>query len=111
MADLVAERVAEAQSLLIQRAERLKKLLDAPHNENPSEEFIKGAELVQKLIEGQSELLNQMVFEAPKTVIEQLRNLRLATGNMDQTVVEGMKSTTDAIDGMLDALESMVRSR
>ena len=52
-----------------------------------------------------------MVFEAPKTVIEQLRNLRLATGNMDQTVVEGMKSTTDAIDGMLDALESMVRSR
>ena len=35
MADLVAERVAEAQSLLIQRAERLKKLLDAPHNENP----------------------------------------------------------------------------
>ena len=47
--------------------------------------------------------------DSPKTALEQQRNLMLATGNMSQTVQEGIKSTTDAIDSMLNTLEQMTR--
>lgn len=111
MTDFVVERVAEAKALLLARAERLKKLLDNSRNTVVSEEFVKGAEIVQQLIENETELLDQMVFKEPTNNLELLSNLRLATGDMNQTVAEGMKKTTDAIDGMLDALESLGKSR
>ena len=68
-----------------------------------------GAKIVAEMISGQSKLIDKLVFKAPKTAIEQMRNLQLATGNMNQTPAQGIKTTTDAIDSMLEALEQLGR--
>lgn len=109
MADLINERVNAAQAELEKRAERLKSIVAASQNKKKSEGFAQGIELVSSMIEGQTKLIDSVVFDSPRTRLEQQRNLMLMTGNMNQTVQEGMKSTTDAIDGMLDALEQMSR--
>lgn len=108
MPDVVVQRVAGAQALLLERAERLKRLLKRAENRKVPEKFVEGAELVQQLIEGESELINNMTIDAPRTRLEQIRNLHLATGDASQSVEEGMKTTTTAIDSMLDLLEDML---
>ena len=52
MPDVVVQRVVGAQALLLERAERLKRLLKRAENRKVPEKFVEGAELVQQLIEG-----------------------------------------------------------
>lgn len=111
MADIVNERVDLAQQELQKRAERLKQIVAANKGKSLGPGFTEGIKLVSKMIEDNSKLIDTLIFDAPKTALEQHRNLMLVTGNMSQTVAKGMKSTTDAIDGMLHALEEMSRSR
>ena len=109
MADIVNDRVNTAQAELEKRAKRLKRIITASKNKKTSAGFIQGIELVSQMIEGQIKLIDAVVFESPKTSLEQQRNLLLMTGNMNQSVQEGIKTETDAIDGMLDMLEQMSR--
>lgn len=109
MADIVNERVNVAQQELLKRANRLKRIVAASKGKKNSAGFDKGVKLVSQMIDGQSKLIDTIVFDAPKTALEQDRNLMLMTGTMNQSVKEGIKAATDAIDSMLHALEEMNR--
>ena len=108
MSDIVNERVDAAQQELQKRADRLRKIIESK-GKNRTKAFDEGAKIVAEMISGQSKLIDKLVFKAPKTAIEQMRNLQLATGNMNQTPAQGIKTTTDAIDSMLEALEQLGR--
>ena len=109
MADIVNDRVNAAQAELNKLAERLKRIVAKTKAAKQSAGFVQGVQLVTQMIEGQTKLIDTVVFDSPKTVLEQQRNLMLMTGDMSQTVQEGIKSATDAIDAMLDSLEQMSR--
>ena len=109
MADIVNQRVNIAQQELLKRANRLKRIVASTKGKATSAGFSEGVRLVSDMIDGQSKLLDTVVFDAPKTALEQERNLMLMTGGMNQTVQEGIKASTDAIDAMLHTLEQMSR--
>ncbi len=109
MPDIVNQRVNEAQKELQLRAQKLERLVKNAKGKKISPAFQEGVRLLTDMIENQSKLYDEMIFSAPKTALEQNRNLMLLTGNMNQTVKEGIKTTTDAIDAMIHSLESMVR--
>ncbi len=109
MADIVNERVNAAQAELQKRATRLQRIVKNAQGKKNVAGFQEGVKLVSQMIEGQSKLYDVVVFDAPKTALEQQRNLMLATGGMNQTVPEGIKAATDAIDSMLNTLEQMSR--
>lgn len=111
MADVVNERFFAAQAELEKRAKRLERIVQKTKGKPKNEGIAQGIKLVGEMISGQAQLLDTMVFETPKTALEQQRNLALATGNANQTVQEGMRSTTDAIDCMLDMVEQMANQR
>jgi len=103
------QRVNEALALLALRANRLEKLLKSSQGKPQSEGFNEGTRILSELIKGQSEIIEGMVFTEPKSRLEQMRNLQLTTGGMDQTPTQFLKPTTDAMDMMLEQLEKMVR--
>lgn len=107
--DIVNERVNTAQSELDKRAKRLNRIVASARGKKTSVGFDQGVKLVSEMIRGQSELIDAMVFDSPKTALEQNRNLMLITGNMSQSVQDGIKPATDAIDSMLSTLEQMTR--
>lgn len=109
MADLINDRVNEAQALLAVRAKRLEKLLKSTQGKKQSDGFKEGTRLLSEMINGQSKIIDGMVFDEPKSHLEQMRNLQLTTGGMNQTPAQFLKPTTDAMDMMLDQLESMAR--
>ena len=109
MADIVNERVSIAQQELQKRANKLKRIVAGANGKKKNAGFDEGVRLVSDMIAGQSKLLDAVVFDAPKTSLEQQRNLMLVTGNMNQSVKEGIKAATDAIDSMLYTLEQMSR--
>ena len=109
MADLVNDRVNAAQALLQQRANRLRQLVEKSKNKKTSAEFQNGVEILANMIKGQSEIIDGMVFREPNTGLEQMRNLQLTTGGMNQTPAQFLEPLTTAMDAMLDQLESMVR--
>lgn len=108
MADIINDRVNQAMDELKKRAERLERLKARAKDKKVTMGFAEGIRLVGQMIEGYAELIDNVVFEAPKTKLEQMRNLELTTGNMGQTVPEGISSTTGAIDAMLESLEQML---
>ena len=107
--DLVNERVNIAQQELAKRAQRLDRLVASRRGKMNAVGFDRGVELVREMIENQSKLYDVVVFDMPKTALEQHRNLMLTTGTMNQSVQEGIKTATDAIDAMLHTLEQMSR--
>lgn len=109
MADIVNERVNIAQQELQKRANKLQRIVAASKGKKNSAGFDQGVKLVSQMIESQSKLIDAVVFDAPKTALEQDRNLMLVTGTMNQSVKEGIKAATDAIDSMLHTLEEMSR--
>lgn len=109
MPDIVNERVDAAQKEMKKRAARLERIVKSAGAKKNSAGFAEGVKLVGEMIRGQSELYDAIVFDAPKTAVEQHRNLMLVTGNMNQSVQEGIKPATDAIDAMLNTLEQMTR--
>lgn len=109
MADIVNDRVNTAQAELAKRANELKRIVAKSKTKKLGPGFNQGVETVSQLIEGQSKLLKTLVNDMPRTDLEQLRNLMLMTGTMNQSVQEGIKSTTDAIDSMLRTLDEMIR--
>lgn len=109
MADEVNTRVNEAQAELQKRAEKLERIVARSKGKMANAAFAEGVKLVTQMIEGHSKLIDRMVFDEPETILEQQRNLMLVTGTMAQSVQEGIKPATDAIDAMLDALEQMSR--
>lgn len=109
MVDIVNQRVNTAQQELEKRAEKLKSLVSKTRGKPQSEAFKEGIKLLEKLIFTQSRIIDNLVFEVPETRLEQHRNLILTTGAMNQTVEEGIKSSTEAIDAMLKALEQLSR--
>lgn len=109
MTDIVNQRVNEAKMELQLRAQRLEKLLNRAKGKNMTPAFQEMAQLTMKMIDSEVKSYDEMIFLEPKTVLEQHRNLMLLTGKMNQTVKEGIKPATDAIDTMIQTLESMVR--
>lgn len=109
MADVVNSRVNEAQAELKKRADRLERLVARNKTKKVPMAFAEGVKLVSDMITGQAMLIDKVVFEAPKSHLEQMRNLQLMTGNMNQAVKDGIKASTDAIDAMLSSLEEMTR--
>ena len=109
MADIVNDRVNEAQALLKVRADRLEKLVKKTKGQKVPKQFEEGIKLVANLIAGEAEIIDKIVFEAPTDALEQMRNLQLATGGMNETPTEHLKSLTGALDTMLDTLEGMTR--
>ena len=110
MADIVNDRVNTAQLELQKRSKRLEKIVkSAAARKKISAGFKTGTDLVANMIVEQSKLYDVLVFDTPKTELEQHRNLMLITGTMNQSVQEGIKTATDAIDSMLDTLEQMSR--
>ena len=107
MTDIVNQRVDEAQMELQLRAQRLEKLVKRAKGKNMPPAFQEMAQLTMKMIDNEVKLYDEMIFSAPKTELEQMRNLMLLTGKMNQTVKEGIKPATDAIDTMIQTLESM----
>jgi len=108
MKDIVNDRVNEAQAELKKREDKLNKLIQSAKGKKVSAEFTEGAKILADMIKGQTEIIDKVVFETPKTMLEQRRNLQLATGDMNQTPKEFMKNSTDLMDMMLDTLEGMV---
>lgn len=109
MADVVNDRVNEAQAILKERAERLNRLVNKTKGKKLSAQFAEGVRLVSDLIKGESEIIDALVFDAPETYLEQMRNLQLATGGPSEKPAEHLKNATDAIDTMLETLEGMAR--
>ena len=106
MTDIINERANEAQAQLKKRAERLEKLVKKHQNKSPA--FQEGARIAAEMIKGQSELVDKLVFDAPRTRIEQMRNLQLVTGGMNEPA---LKTALDAIDGILTSLEEIGNQR
>lgn len=109
MADLINNRVNEAQALLQVRADRLQRLLKSVNGKKTTKEFREGVEHVAKMIEGESKVIDTAVFDLPKTRLEQMRNLQLTTGGANTTPTQHLKPATDVMDMMLSTLEAMVR--
>lgn len=109
MADIVNDRVNTAQAELLKRAKKLESIVKQARGRRPNPAFEEGARLLNDMIQSQSKLYDTAVFSTPKTSLEQMRNLNLMTGGMDKTVQQGIKSTTDYIDMMLDTLAQMSR--
>jgi hypothetical protein len=107
--DYVNERVNIAQQEILKRAKRLERIARSTQGKKHVAGLREGIELVREMIENQSKLYDVVVFDTPKTNLEQHRNLMLMTGGMDQSVQEGIKAATGAIDSMLDAIEQMAR--
>ena len=113
MVDIVNKRYAEAQALVQARAKKLEELIKRTNGKNFPKRaaFDEGVKHLANMIQGESKILDVVIFEEPKTMVEQMRNLDLTTGNPNQTVAEGMKSATDAMDCMLKALTKMAEER
>ncbi len=109
MADIVNDRVNTAQAELAKRASALKRIVAKSKTKKLAPGFNEGVKIVSQMIEGQSKLLDAVVFDTPSTALEQQRNLMLMTGTMNQSVQEGIKYATDAIDSMLRTLDEMTR--
>lgn len=109
MVDIVNNRVNEAQAELQKRAVRLEKLVKQTKGKKTSASFQEGVKLLSEMIEGQSKLIDTIVFDAPKSRLEQMRNLQLTTGAMNVSPTQHIKPATDAMDMMLSTLEDMVR--
>ena len=109
MADVINHRVNEAQAILTLRAKRLERLVKSTQGKQTSEAFKEGTRILAEMIKGQTDIIDTFVFEAPKTRLEQMRNLQLTTGGMNETPTQFLKPTTDTIDMMLEQLENMVR--
>ena len=108
--DIVNKRVNIAQMEFQKRADRLEKIVkSAATHKKISQGFKTGTDLVANMIAEHSKLYDVLVFDTPQTALEQHRNLMLTTGTMNQTVQQGIKPATDAIDMMLDTLEQMSR--
>ena len=107
--NIINHRVNEAQALLARRASRLEKLVKSTEGRKQSDGFKEGTRLLKEMIEGQSRIIDGMVFDEPQTRLEQMRNLQLTTGGMNETPAQFLKPATDAMDMMLDQLEKMVR--
>lgn len=107
--NIINDRVNEAQALLGLRAKRLEKLLKTTQGKKTSDAFKEGTRILADMIKGQSDIIDTFVFDAPKSRLEQMRNLQLTTGGMNQTPTQFLKPATDAMDMMLDQLEKMVR--
>lgn len=107
--DIVNDRVNIAQAELQKRAKRLEKIVARPGKK--SAEFQEGVKLLNEMIHSQSKLLDIAVFDAPKTALEQNRNLMLLTGGMNENPIKGIKYATDAMDSMLDILDDMSNQR
>lgn len=108
--DLVNERVNAVMAELDKRQRKLD-AIKSKNSKNKSESFLTGVKLIQDMISGQKELIDEVVFDAPKNALEQHRNLMLTTGNMNQTPQQGIKTATDAIDSMLSILEGLSNQR
>lgn len=113
MSDVINERVDSAMAEIEARAQKLKKIKEMARAKNMLKDpgISDGIAIVDDMISGQQKLIDQAVFEAPKTRLEQLRNLSLMTGNPSQSVKTGIKKFTDAIDEMLGMLETMINTR
>ena len=113
MADVVNERYAQAQALIEVRAKKLNELIKKTNGKSFPKRaaFDEGVKHLQDLIENESKLLDTAIFDIPETSVVQMRNLHLTTGHASQTVPEGMKSATDAMDAMLKALTEMAEQR
>ena len=113
MSDVINERVDSAMAEIEVRAQKLKKIKEMARAKNMLKDpgISDGIAIADKMISGQQKLIDQVVFEAPKTRLEQLRNLSLMTGNPNQSVKTGIKKFKDAIDEMLGMLETMVKTR
>ena len=85
-ADIINDRVNTAQMELDKRAKKLQRIIAASRGKKTSVGFDQGVKLVTEMIRGQSELIDKIVFDSPKTALEQQRNLMLITGNMNQSV-------------------------
>ena len=109
MVDLINKRVNEAQAEIQKRAVRLEKLVKESKGKKTADGFQEGVNILREMIKSQSEIIDKAVFEAPETSLEQIRNLHLTTGLMNETPKHYLKPTTDAMDMMLKQLESMVR--
>ena len=107
--DIVNERITIAQHEMEKRAKRLLAIKSRANGKKMAPGFQEGINLLAEMIANQSELYDKLVFEAPKTALEQQKNMMLLTGDMSQTVQQGIKPATDAIDSMLDAIEQMAR--
>ncbi|MBP5707588.1 MAG: hypothetical protein J6W79_01165 [Alphaproteobacteria bacterium] len=109
MADIVNDRVNEAQALLKKRADKLESLIKKTKGKKVPKQFSEGMKLVADLISNEAQLIDKMVFDVPTNALEQMRNLQLVTGGMNETPTEHLKSMTGTIDGMLEILEDMTR--
>ena len=109
MADVINNRVNEAQALLQIRADRLQKLLKNARGKKTTKAFQEGVDHVAKMIEGELKIIDTAVFDMPKTRLEQMRNLQLTTGGMNTSPTQHLKPATDVMDMMLATLEEMVR--
>ena len=105
--DLVNSRVNSAQAEITKRAKRLEEIVKRPGAKSAA--FQEGAKLLSDMIEAQAKLIDTVVFDAPKTYMEQTRNLALATGGMNNSAKEGIRYATDSMDMMLDMLDDMSR--
>lgn len=108
--DIINERVDAVMAELDKRQKKLD-AIKSKNSNNKSEVFLTGVKLIQEMISGQKELIDEVVFNAPKTALEQHRNLMLMTGNMNQTPQQSIKVTTDAIDAMLSTLENLTKQK
>lgn len=78
-------------------------LIKSAKTKKTSAEFYRGADLLLKMINNQSKLIDKAVFETPKSRLEQIRNLQLTAGE------EFLQHATNSMDAMFEALEEMVR--
>ena len=109
MTDIVNERVNEAEKVLLQRAKKLESLVNKAKGKKVAEGFKEGVNIVSDMINGHVKMIETMVFDEPKTALEQTRNLALVTGGMNKSPAEHLKSITDPVDTMLATLEGMIR--
>lgn len=107
--DIVNERVTIAQAEIAKRAKRLEEITKRPGAKTAA--FKEGAKLLADMIQSQSKIIDTVVFDAPKTYLEQTRNLKMVTGGMNQSAKEGIAYATDAMDAILDTLDAMSKTR
>lgn len=76
MADIANDRVNTAQSELLKRAKKkLESIVKQARGRRPNPAFEEGVRLLNDMIQSQSKLYDTVVFDTPKTSLEQMRNL------------------------------------
>lgn len=103
--DYVNDRVNAAQAEIAKRAKRLEMITKRPGAKSAA--FKEGAKLLADIIDTQSKLLDTVVFDAPKTYLEQTRNLALITGGAHTP----LNKEYAYMDSMLDVLDDMSQGR